>query len=288
MKYIGTNQQIDITWEITRGSSGLREDFRRASLFVFLIRDKEQIPLIYTLDENFIKATLPDNLDEGVYGLLAIWFKSSAYPYDLPAQGNMPPCGRMLRSQIDDVMGLTALASEEDFSETARVSIMVKSMVATYGYDGLSAYEVAVISGLTSLPLSKWVTNLTDVNNRIQEVEDAEVSRQSAEKQRGAAEFVRQQNEAARVEADKKRFTPKYYTEGNNTATLKAGTVTVESTGSGTTATLKGYRVEIESGLDDIVLTPGSGYKARVGSKEIATVDMIEALQARVAALEKK
>lgn len=80
----------------------------------------------------------------------------------------------------------------------------------------------------------------------------------------------------------------KYYTEGNNTATLTADTVTVEAKGSGTAATLRGYRVEIESGLDDIVLMPGSGYKARVGSKEIATVDMIEALQARVAALEKK
>lgn len=80
----------------------------------------------------------------------------------------------------------------------------------------------------------------------------------------------------------------KYYAEGSDTASMKAGTVTVEATGSGTSATLKGYRVEIASGMDDIVLTPGSGYKARLGGKEIATVDMIEALQARVAALEKK
>ena len=205
MKHIGTNQRIDITWEITRGSSGLREDFRRASLFVFLIRDREQVPLVYTLEGNLIKATLPEGLDEGVYGLLALWFKPGSHPYGLPVRNNLPPCGRMLRSQIDDVVGLTALAEEEEFSETSRVEVTLRSSVATYGYDGLSAYELAVILGLTSLPLSEWVANLGEMNERIQEVEDAETARQSAEKQRVAAETGRQSAEEARASAESER-----------------------------------------------------------------------------------
>ena len=49
---------------------------------------------------------------------------------------------------------------------------------------------------------------------------------------------------------------------------------------------LEGYKVEVKSGLDDIVLLPGPGYKVKVGTKEIATVDMLESIKNRLSALE--
>ena len=49
---------------------------------------------------------------------------------------------------------------------------------------------------------------------------------------------------------------------------------------------LEGYKVEVKSGLDNIVLLPGPGYKAKVGTKEIATVDMLESIKNRLTALE--
>ena len=44
--------------------------------------------------------------------------------------------------------------------------------------------------------------------------------------------------------------------------------------------------MEVKSGLDDIVLSPGPGYKAKIGTKEIATIDMLESIKNRLSVLE--
>lgn len=293
MKYVGSNQRINLSWTISRGASKVKEDFRRSSLFVFLTSNNEQIPLNYTLSENVITATLPTELPEGVYGLLAVWFKSASNPFEGGNDAGLPPLGRMSRSQVDDLFGITAVSNEADYSESSAVNIEVRSMVATYGYDGLSAYEIAVISGQTALRQSEWVSNITELNERLSEIESAETQRQTAETSRSSAEdkrvsseIVRQQNENARQAAEKKRTSLRYYTEGSGTASIRADIVSIEAVGSGTALKLKGYRVEVQSGLDDIVLQPGPGYKVKIGTKEIATVDMLESLKNRLSALE--
>ena len=293
MKYVGSNQRINLSWTISRGASKVKEDFRRSSLFVFLTSNNEQIPLNDTLSENVITATLPTGLPEGVYGLLAVWFKSACNPFEGGNDASLPPLGRMSRSQVDDLFGITAVSNEADYSESSAVNIEVRSMVATYGYDGLSAYEIAVISGQTALRQSEWVSNITELNERLSEIESAETQRQTAETSRSSAEdkrvsseIVRQQNENARQAAEKKRTSLRYYTEGSGTASIRADIVSIEAVGSGTTLKLKGYRVEVQSGLDDIVLQPGPGYKVKIGTKEIATVDMLESIKNRLSALE--
>ena len=279
MKYVGTNQTINLSWTISRGASKVKEDFRRSSLFVFLTSNNEQIPVHYTLSENVIKATLPPELPEGVYGLLAIWFKSAGSPFEGKTDVVTPPLGRMSRSRVDDLFGITALSNEADYSESSAVNVEVYSMVATYGYDGLSAYEIAFISGTTSLRQSEWVSNITDLNERLREIE-------GAEEQRVIAETARQKNELERQAAEEKRGSLKYYTEGDNTAAISTESVSIEAKASGKALSLKGYRVEVQSGLDDIVLLPGGGYKAKIGTKEIATVDMLDSIKRRLSALE--
>lgn len=293
MKYVGSNQRINLSWTISRGASKVKEDFRRSSLFVFLTSNNEQIPLNYTLSENVITATLPTGLPEGVYGLLAVWFKSASNPFEGGNDASLPPLGRMSRSQVDDLFGITAVSNEADYSESSAVNIEVRSMVATYGYDGLSAYEIAVISGQTALRQSEWVSNITELNERLSEIESAETSRQTAEASRSSeegkrvsSEIVRQQNENARQAAEKKRTSLRYYTEGDGSAEIHANSVRVYAEGSTKGLQLEGYKVEVKSGLDDIVLLPGPGYKAKVGTKEIATVDMLESLKNRLSALE--
>lgn len=293
MKYVGSNQRINLSWTISRGASKVKEDFRRSSLFVFLTSNNEQIPLNYTLSENVITATLPTGLPEGVYGLLAVWFKSACNPFEGGNDASLPPLGRMSRSQVDDLFGITAVSNEADYSESSAVNIEVRSMVATYGYDGLSAYEIAVISGQTALRQSEWVSNITELNERLSEIESAETSRQTAEASRSSeegkrvsSEIVRQQNENARQAAEKKRTSLRYYTEGDGSAEIHANSVRVYAEGSTKGLQLEGYKVEVKSGLDDIVLLPGPGYKAKVGTKEIATVDMLESLKNRLSALE--
>lgn len=293
MKYVGSNQRINLSWTISRGASKVKEDFRRSSLFVFLTSNNEQIPLNYTLGENVITATLPTELPEGVYGLLAVWFKSASNPFEGGNDAGLPPLGRMSRSQVDDLFGITAVSNEADYSESSAVNIEVRSMVATYGYDGLSAYEIAVISGQTALRQSEWVSNITELNERISEIESAETLRQTAEASRSSAEgkrvsseIVRQQNENARQAAEKKRTSLRYYTEGDGSAEIHADSIRVYAEGSGKCLQLEGYKVVVKSGLDDIVLLPGPGYKAKVGTKEIATVDMLESIKNRLSALE--
>lgn len=293
MKYVGSNQRINLSWTISRGASKVKEDFWRSSLFVFLTSNNEQIPLNYTLGENVITATLPTGLPEGVYGLLAVWFKSACNPFEGGNDASLPPLGRMSRSQVDDLFGITAVSNEADYSESSAVNIEVRSMVATYGYDGLSAYEIAVISGQTALRQSEWVSNITELNKRISEIESAETLRQTAETSRSSAEgkrvsseIVRQQNENARQAAEKKRTSLRYYTEGDGSAEIHANSIRVYAEGSGKCLQLEGYKVVVKSGLDDIVLLPGPGYKAKVGTKEIATVDMLESIKNRLSALE--
>lgn len=293
MKYVGSNQRINLSWTISRGASKVKEDFRRSSLFVFLTSNNEQIPLNYTLSENVITAALPTELPEGVYGLLAVWFKSASNPFEGGNDAGLPPLGRMSRSQVDDLFGITAVSNEADYSESSAVNIEVRSMVATYGYDGLSAYEIAVISGQTALRQSEWVSNITELNERLSEIESAETLRQTAESSRSSAEgkrvsseIVRQQNEKARQEAEKKRTSLRHYTEGDGSAEIHANSVRVYAEGSTKGLQLEGYKVEVKSGLDDIVLQPGPGYKAKVGTKEIATVDMLESIKNRLSALE--
>lgn len=293
MKYVGSNQRINLSWTISRGASKVKEDFRRSSLFVFLTSNNEQIPLNYTLSENVITATLPTGLPEGVYGLLAVWFKSACNPFEGGNDASLPPLGRMSRSQVDDLFGITAVSNEADYSESSAVNIEVRSMVATYGYDGLSAYEIAVISGQTALRQSEWVSNITELNERLSEIESAETLRQTAETSRSSAEgkrvsseIVRQQNENARQAAEKKRTSLRYYTEGDGSAEIHADSIRVYAEGSGKCLQLEGYKVVVKSGLDNIVFSPGPGYKVKVGTKEIATVDMLESIKNRLSVLE--
>ena len=133
MKYVGSNQRINLSWTISRGASKVKEDFRRSSLFVFLTSNNEQIPLNYTLSENVITATLPTGLPEGVYGLLAVWFKSASNPFEGGNDASLPPLGRMSRSQVDDLFGITAASNEADYSESSAVNIEVRSIVPGSG-----------------------------------------------------------------------------------------------------------------------------------------------------------
>lgn len=328
MKYVESGYSIRINWVIQRGASKVSEDFRRASLFVFLLGQDNVWPVTYTLEDNVIKAVIESGLPEGVYSLKAIWYKDSLFPFDKKYLRNgrcSHTCGRVSQSQVDHVFGVTALASESESAPENTLYIDLITAVATYGYDGLSAYEIAVMSGQTTVPQGTWIGNLTDLNDRMREIEDAEQGRQSAEKLRSSAEYVRTQNEeerqnaervrvssfqsfeqseqareaqevtrvsseAERVLAEQKREqafrelqsalkTYNYYAESSGKATLKAPQVNVEATGSGQDLTLKGYKVVIEAGMDDIVLKPGSVNKVKIDDKQVATVDMFESIK---------
>ena len=174
MQYIQRDKLVHIEWSIFRGTSQVPEDFSRALVKMFLIGGNEKYLLTATAEGGKLLADLPDGLPEGAYSLEAIWVKNygNLLPHRQPlTPGGEPVCARrpgphpddpcfihphdhrfndrcLVRSRKDYVFALTDYPSEETATgESGEVTVRCASSVATYGYDGLSAYQIAVMRG---------------------------------------------------------------------------------------------------------------------------------------------
>lgn len=174
MQYIQRDKLVHIEWSIFRGTSQVPEDFSRALVKMFLIGGNEKYLLTATAEGGKLLADLPGDLPEGAYSLEAIWVKNygNLLPHRQPlTPGGEPVCPRrpgshpndpcfihphdnrfndrcLMRSRKDYVFALTDYPSEETVTgESGEVTVRLASSVATYGYDGLSAYEIAVMRG---------------------------------------------------------------------------------------------------------------------------------------------
>lgn len=174
MQYIQRDKLVHIEWSIFRGTSQVPEDFSRALVKMFLIGGNEKYLLTSTAEGGKLLADLPGDLPEGAYSLEAIWVKNygNLLPHRQPlTPGGEPVCPRrpgphpndpcfihphdnrfndrcLMRSRKDYVFALTDYPSEETVTgESGEVTVRLASSVATYGYDGLSAYQIAVMRG---------------------------------------------------------------------------------------------------------------------------------------------
>lgn len=174
MQYIQRDRLIHIEWAIFRGTSDVPEDFSRALVKMFLIGNNEKYLLTATAQGGKLLADLPEGLPEGAYSLEALWVKNygNLLPHRQPlTPGGEPVCPRrpgqrpndpaflhphdhrfnnrcLMRSRKDYVFALTDYPSEETYiGESGEATVRCASSVATYGYDGLSAYEIAVMRG---------------------------------------------------------------------------------------------------------------------------------------------
>lgn len=174
MQYIQRDKLVHIEWSIFRGTSQVPEDFSRALVKMFLIVGNEKYLLTATAEGGKLLADLPGDLPEGAYSLEAIWVKNygNLLPHRQPlTPGGEPVCLRrpgphpndpcfihphdnrfndrcLMRSRKDYVFALTDYPSEETVTgESGEVTVRLASSVATYGYDGLSAYQIAVMRG---------------------------------------------------------------------------------------------------------------------------------------------
>lgn len=170
MIYISKDSQIHVVWSIFRGTSDVHEDFSRALVKVFLIGNYEKYLLEAVAEGGNLVFDIPQGLPEGAYSLEAIWVKN--YNNLLPCSDTLTPsvdsgCRNqplrwpfkhphdhrfndrcIMRSRKDFVFALTEYDSESTFyKDSGEAEIKIRSAVATYGYDGLSAYEIAVLRG---------------------------------------------------------------------------------------------------------------------------------------------
>lgn len=174
MIFIYKDRLIQLEWSIFRGTSQVPEDFSRALVKLFLVGNYEKYAIPVTAEGGTLVAQMPQDLPDGAYSLEAIWVKNynNLFPVrgtDTPSVGSRNirypgPCHNdygmthpldhrsndrcLMRSRKEYVFAVTSYPGEETaVNQDGYVTIKISSAVATYGYDGLSAYEIAVMRG---------------------------------------------------------------------------------------------------------------------------------------------
>lgn len=174
MIFVYKDRIIQIEWSIFRGTSQVPEDFSRALVKLFLVGNYEKYAVPVTAGGGTLVAQMPQDLPDGAYSLEAIWVKNynNLFPVrgtDTPSVGSRNirypgPCHNdygmthpwdhrsndrcLMRSRKEYVFAVTSYPGEETaVNQDGYVTIKISSAVATYGYDGLSAYEIAVMRG---------------------------------------------------------------------------------------------------------------------------------------------
>jgi hypothetical protein len=131
MKKININSNITINWKIWRGVNKVEEDFVGSNLRVFLIGTENTYYLVPKAKGGVVTMTIaPGTLAAGSYDLKAIWEKNG---------------GRTLMSSTrSNIFGITEAEEADQKNEV----MQIVSYVESYGRDGLSAFEIAVLRGL--------------------------------------------------------------------------------------------------------------------------------------------
>ena len=178
--------QLTIEWTIYRGVSKTKEDFGRSELAAFVFNKRYRAFVACEQSEGVLTLHIPADLPAGTYSLHAIWTKNKERSIQ--------------RATAEQVFAVSEYAGDATYHGGAPTEdpLKVMSSAGTYGYDGLSAYELAVLYGKTTKSEEEWVQSAVDTA----EAEDkrcrnetfrqqAEQSRQQAETERDSAEQLR-------------------------------------------------------------------------------------------------
>ena len=133
----------NLEWSIYKGMSGVLEDFSNSEVFLWLVGGGNKFLIECTVENGVIKAVIP-KLPVGVYGTRAMWVKDGC-------------CGKRMLAEVQKVFGVTNSLDEATPVAGDSFVIKIKSCAASYGYDGLSAYEMAVLNGKTVLSEQEWM-----------------------------------------------------------------------------------------------------------------------------------
>lgn len=163
MLYIPTNEKISLEWSVKKGVGNEAEDFSRATVSLFLFSEENRWTVPCTADyAGVIRAELPETLPEGVYSLDLLWVKNDK-------SINETRC--LQRTRKTHVFAIDASASPSQTRALGPnlpvipkpgqpVTLKMSTVAAPYGYDGLSAYESAVLRGATHLDEYEWSKGL--------------------------------------------------------------------------------------------------------------------------------
>lgn len=167
--YVENKPAVQVEWEVTRGRTSVREDFAQSEIWCFLMGENGLIPIsVENRTDNKLSFGIPmEELDVGSYGLKLIWVKNGSGSETID---QLLACNKKCVTEVFDVFGI----SESQYAETnpnSNITFHIKSSAATYGYDGLSAYERAYMLGKTTKSESEWLEWLVTGSNIKESIE---------------------------------------------------------------------------------------------------------------------
>lgn len=148
MVYIFKDRLIRVEWTIYKGISPVKEDFSRSNVKVFLLGNREKYLLHARANKGTLYVDIPSGLEEGTYSIEAIWVKNMDHVFDTRS---------ICRSKKEDLFSITEFEDEATNIGEGVVVLKVKTSTATYGYDGLSSYELAVLRGDWNGTEGEWL-----------------------------------------------------------------------------------------------------------------------------------
>lgn len=164
MKYIKTNCKINLDWQVMKGIGNVEEDFSRSTVSLFLVKDGTENR--YTISctagaSGRVRAEIAENtLPVGVYGVELVWLKN---------EGHAGTSRCVNRTRKACVFGIDSAVNDTE----QPVTVKMKTTAASYGYDGLSSWELAVLKGQTTLSENEYIQNLTDQSEAFAELRSA-------------------------------------------------------------------------------------------------------------------
>jgi hypothetical protein len=149
---IRNGQTIKIEWTILKYNSEVKEDLDKAKLLVFLVGGGNKRNMPYTLEDRVIHFTIPTDLPIGVYRLESLWLKGDVLTTSVDGVGCCMCDGTTKfrtasRSIKSDLFAVSDVDEEVSYPDSNVLEMKITTSAVSYGYDGLSAYELAVLHG---------------------------------------------------------------------------------------------------------------------------------------------
>lgn len=151
MLKIYRHRPISIEWSVFR-SRGVLEDFRDSKLYVWLCGASDRYQIAVDV-ANPLVVRVPADLPVGDYSLVLMWSKHN---YQTLIRNGKMVDDALCKTQIDGVFALVDVGESSEVANLNTVQLRCSSLTGVYGYDGLDAYQIAVIRGFVGSE-SEWL-----------------------------------------------------------------------------------------------------------------------------------